>query len=257
MSASLAPRAARLLLLLCALPQTALATPISIGSKFNSTSIPADGRFIWFNAHLTSFPNEAGSLFFSGLQVFVNDPTAGEDRTYSIPNALITFLTGAGTQATSFSSALNRWETTIYLGSAHNDPFFAGLALQPTVNHRSSNPVTWSGEVITPSANFLGDNFQWQWSAAVYTSFSTDYNALGVTAVDGAGASQSGTPLNYTGFVVGGARGGGGSNFTGSNSATGSFVPTFDTVPAPVPEPSTLLLVSLGFAVALVRRRVD
>jgi hypothetical protein len=68
----------------------------------------------------------------------------------------------------------------------------------------------------------------WQWGAAAYTSFSMAYNSLGVKPVDDNKASQyknsdhAGTPENFKTFVVGGARGGGGSNFTGSYSGTGS-----------------------------------
>lgn len=67
-----------------------------------------------------------------------------------------------------------------------------------------------------------------QWGASVYTSFDTDYNALGVKPVDDNKASEyknsdhAGTPENFKPFVTGGATGGGGSNYTGSYSATGS-----------------------------------
>jgi hypothetical protein len=71
----------------------------------------------------------------------------------------------------------------------------------------------------------------WKWAAAVYTSFNSDYNALGVKPVDDNKASQyknsdhAGTPENYKQFVTGGARGGGGSNYTGSLSGTESVGP--------------------------------
>ncbi len=59
-------------------------------------------------------------------------------------------------------------------------------------------------------------------------NFGADYNSLGVKPVDDNKASQNknsdhaGTPENFKSFVIGGARGGGGSNFTGSYSGTGS-----------------------------------
>lgn len=68
----------------------------------------------------------------------------------------------------------------------------------------------------------------WQWGAAAYTNFDTHYNGLGVNPVDDNKASQyknsdhAGTPENFKSDVTGGARGGGGSNFTGSYSGTGS-----------------------------------
>jgi hypothetical protein len=88
------------------------------------------------------------------------------------------------------------------------------------------NPVTWKG-TFSSSAPF---SLQWQWGAAVYTTFSTNYNSLGVkpthsTTIDAYhNGDQAGTPENFKADVTGGARGGGGSNFTGSLSATGCAV---------------------------------
>jgi hypothetical protein len=86
------------------------------------------------------------------------------------------------------------------------------------------NPVTWSGTI---SSDTPGVTINWQWAAAVYTSFSSDYTLLGVKPVDDKTASQyqnsdhAGTPENFKQFVIGGARGGGGANYTGSYSGTG------------------------------------
>jgi hypothetical protein len=85
--------------------------------------------------------------------------------------------------------------------------------------------VIWQA---TFSSNTSGLTVNWQWGAAVYTNFSTKYNDLGVKPVDDNKASKyknsdhAGTPEDFKAYVIGGARGGGGSNFTGSYSATGS-----------------------------------
>jgi len=86
------------------------------------------------------------------------------------------------------------------------------------------NPVTWQGHFSsdTPSVSV-----NWQWGAAVYTNFNTDYNAVQVKPLDSATAQyhnsdHAGTPEAFRQAVLGGARGGGGSNYTGSYSATGS-----------------------------------
>ena len=79
-----------------------------------------------------------------------------------------------------------------------------------------------------------GLKIQWQWAAAVYriAMFGADYNALGVKPVDDNKASvyqnsdHAGTPENFRRDVIGGARGGGGSNFTGSYSGTAASLPT-------------------------------
>jgi hypothetical protein len=71
----------------------------------------------------------------------------------------------------------------------------------------------------------------------VYTSFTTDYNALGVkaghqTACGQHNGDHAGVPEGVNNqnrpwkqFVTGGARGGGGSNWTGSWSGTQSVSP--------------------------------
>src|SRR5262249_22678755 len=61
----------------------------------------------------------------------------------------------------------------------------------------------------------------------------------GVKPVDDNNASayqnshHAGTPENFRNFVTGGARGGGGSNFTGSYSATASVTPSLFVPPPP------------------------
>jgi hypothetical protein len=142
-----------------------------------------------------------------------------------VPDTLITFSPSATTATTTFNTGTNTWETTVPSSLAKN-VFLSGLAYQLPVNFPGGiNPVTWSG---TFSADTAGVGFSWKWGAAVYTSFSSNYNALGVKPVDGStknpyhNSDHAGTPENFKSFVTGGARGGGGSNFTGSYSATAS-----------------------------------
>ena len=132
---------------------------------------------------------------------------------------------------TTFSNG--HWVTTVPLAGLAGSIFFDGVAVQsppPSGFPGGINPVTWRGTFfcITP-----GITVDWQWAAAVYanTSFGSDNNQLGVKPVDDNKASiyqnsdHAGTPENFKAFVVGGARGGGGSNFTGSLSATDACVP--------------------------------
>jgi hypothetical protein len=85
--------------------------------------------------------------------------------------------------------------------------------------------VTWAGQFLSDTP---GVSVNWKWAAAVYTTFSTDYNAVGVKPVDDNEASQyqnsdhAGTPEAFKPFVIGGARGGGRLQLTGSYSGTGS-----------------------------------
>jgi len=93
--------------------------------------------------------------------------------------------------------------------------------------------VTWQGSF---SSDVAGITASWKWGAAVYKSsspISPDYNTLGVKPTHTraclyANSDHAGTPEGvdpntgelFKSAVTGGARGGGGSNWTGSWSST-------------------------------------
>ena len=116
------------------------------------------------------------------------------------------------------------WVTRVPSSGLAGNTFFSALSyLVPTNLPGGIKNVTWSGTI---SSDTPGVSVQWKWAAAVYTTFSSDYNAVGVKPVDDTKASiyknsdHAGTPENFKSFVIGGATGGGGSNYTGSLSGT-------------------------------------
>jgi len=215
-----------------------------ISSNFNGTSIAA-GNTVWFNSHM----KVSGLSSARPTTVNITNVTiAFGGQTYTMPDATIIFSPSASSATTRFDTASNRWISIVPTSQAGADPFMTGLGLlMPNGLAGGQNPVVMQA-TFSSDANVSID---WQWSAAVYTNLSSDYNDLGVLSVDGGG--QSGTPTNFERFVVGGARGGGGSNFTGSNSATGHVTLTGQ----PVPEPTTLFLLGTGLAgvAAKLRKR--
>jgi hypothetical protein len=76
---------------------------------------------------------------------------------------------------------------------------------------------------VSGSASF---SLEWQWGAAVYAGFSSDYNSLGVKPLNSAtldtyrNGDPAGTPESFKSQVVPGATGNGGTNWTGSYSPT-------------------------------------
>jgi hypothetical protein len=192
-------------------------TQTTIASNFNGNSI-AGGNTIWFNSNfdLTSGATDGLTLFFTGQTITSNDFTV------SVPDSEVIFSSSATSATTTFDTTNNMWVTTVPLGFG-DDIFLSGLAYQvpPGGLPGGENPVTWSG-TISGSSPF---SIQWKWGAAVYTSFS-DYNSIGVKPVHSTSldaynnGDMAGTPENEKNFVIGGARGGGGSNWTGSWSAT-------------------------------------
>jgi hypothetical protein len=147
----------------------------------------------------------------------------------SVPNGVIGFSPSA-TCATTFSN--NTWTTTVPI-SGSDEIVLTGLAFPlPSGLPGGINPVTWSGIF---SSSVPGVSVQWQWGAAVYMCLPPApdvYNFLNVkpthqNACNVNNGDHAGTPENssFKQCVTGGARGGGGSNFTGSWSGTGSTGP--------------------------------
>lgn len=231
--------------ILVALNSVARADVVSvISSNFNGTSI-SGGSTVWVNSHMKV--NGLSSTNQTTVNIS-NVTIAIGGQTYVMPDATIIFSPTATSATTSFNSATNRWVSIVPTNQAGADPFMTGLGLLvPTGGIPGGmNPVIMQA-TFSSDANVSID---WQWSAAVYTDFSADYNDLGVLTVD-SGGEQSGTLRNFERFVTGGARGGGGSNFTGSNSATGHVQLTG----SQVPEPTTLLLLGSGLVGLAARTR--
>ncbi|HTA67310.1 MAG TPA: hypothetical protein VK776_03505 [Bryobacteraceae bacterium] len=214
-------------------------SPCLISSNFNGTPI-AGGNYVWFNSAF-SLPGFDPSQLTSPLTITFNAVTItftanGTPYTVNAPNASITYNPGATTATTTFTPGTpGQWTTTLPTTHLAGSNFLDAVEflVPPGGLPGGIGPVTWQGTFSSTASTI---NVQWQWAAAVYTAFGTDYNTLGVKPVDDNHGSayqnsdHAGTPENFKQFVTGGARGGGGSNYTGSYSGTGSC-PT--STPAP------------------------
>jgi hypothetical protein len=197
--------------------------PSAITSNFNGTAI-ADGDYIWFNAVFKpSGAGSGGTVDFDNGKVTLTTK-GGTVYTIPVPPSTVTFSTAATQATTTFDGT--RWQTTVPANYTGNI-FLGGVGYQvPAGGLPGGSPsVVWS-ESMTSTISTLKLN--WQWAAAVYTAFSIDNTLLGVKPVDSNSLSpyqnsdHAGTPENFRSSVTGGARGGGGSNFTGSYSGTGT-----------------------------------
>lgn len=195
-----------------------------IRANFNGTAI-AGGSTIWFTSVM-----KASGLGSSPVTIFVRRSSivfSANGTNYSVPapDANITFSPSATSATVSFNSSKNQWQVTVpSSGLAGNTLLDAAQFVVPVGGLPGGiKNVTWNA---TFSADTAGISINWQWAAAVYTSFNTNYANLGVKPVDDTKASQyqnsdhAGTPENYKTSVTGGATGGGGSNYTGSYSST-------------------------------------
>ena len=197
------------------------------GSNFNGTPI-AGGDYVWFNAVLKVKGIDVSSeTTIQLIQSTISFAAGGTTYLLNVPDGFITFSPTATEATTTFDGVA--WNTVVPSSFSKN-VFLDGLVFQVPAGGLPGgiNPVTWSGTFKSDQA---GVTVEWQWGAAVYTQFSTDDTALGVKPVDGGqsnpypNSDHAGTPENFKPFVTGGARGGGGSNWTGSYSGTNAVVP--------------------------------
>jgi hypothetical protein len=191
----------------------------SISYQFNGNGI-GGGNYIWFNSVLklnSPVPSSGLKIDFTGQTI------SSSAFSLSPPNSEIAFSWSAVTATTTFNTTTNMWVTTVPAGFGDNT-FLSGLAYQvpnPGLSGEA-RPVIWSINV-SGSAYF---SIQWQWGAAVYASFNSDYNALGVKPLNSAtlddyqNGDPAGTPESFKSQVIPGATGNGGTDWTGSYSPT-------------------------------------
>jgi hypothetical protein len=191
----------------------------SMVSSFNSTPIPA-GRYLWLNSVFDpgSF-GTTGDVNFYVTNARVSAIVSGQYVYLDLPNSHIRFSSNVTTATTQYIS--NVWETQVPLNFTGN-VFMDGLSYQlPGDMPGSLSNITWSATVASDMA---GVSYAWKWSAAVYSVFSANAG-LNIKPVDGsvqnlyANADRAGTPENYKQYVAAGAKGNGGTNYTGDYSA--------------------------------------
>ena len=208
---------------------TACSQQSSNSSNFNGTQISA-GDYIWFNANFQVSGTVAEGTTLTLTSATISFSANGNNYVLPAPNAMVMFSASYGCISTTFNNATNTFITTVPLSSS-DEVFLDGLAYQVPAPGLPGgiNPIVWQGDF---SSNVSGLQIGWKWGAAVYTQFTTDYNAVGAkpshtSACAYNNSDHAGTPegVNNQGtpwkdFVIGGARGGGGSNWTGSWTGT-------------------------------------
>lgn len=226
---------------------------------------PGTPDSLWFNAVLieSSAPVTPGTVTFIGQTITFYDPNTGS-VTLHLPDSEIVFSSTATTATTTFTGG--KWVTTVPTGANDGNVFLSGYTYVPPsggMGHiNSPQGVYWSGTFTST----YGATLNWKWAAASYVSFSSTYASLNVKPIDATtGSSYSngdhaGTPEAFTtpGNNVQGGRGGGGSNWTGSYSASKGVCPGS---PPSVPEftdgsiaISALIVVLLPLLLVLRRR---
>ncbi len=197
----------------------------SSSANFNGTAVPA-GRTLWFTSVVKAKGIGSSPVIVNVTQAVVSFTANNTPYSIALPNFAVTFVPGGTTATISYGSG--GWTESV--PAAIDGNVLVGAGEYPVTSNLPGgiHNVTMTATFNTTQS---GITLQWAWSAAVYSQFSTDYSALGVKPVDDNKMSQyknsdhAGTPENYKSYVVGGAMGGGGSNYTGSLSGTSSVTP--------------------------------
>lgn len=201
-----------------------------ITSNFNGTAIPA-GDYLWFSSVAKVQGVGSSPVTLDVTDATISFTADGAPYTLDVPDSTITLnpsLNGkTGVANTSYGAS--GWTVTAPTNFSGN-VLLSGLEWQ-AVNGLPGGiqNVTWSADF---TASVSGLNVNWQFACAVYTEFASSLSGVQVKTVDDNHADvyqnsdHAGTPENYKSFVTGGAMGGGGSNWTGSYSATASVQPS-------------------------------
>jgi hypothetical protein len=219
--------------------------PHDIQYNFNGTQIifqsTPGGSYVWFisDGKVSGLPsNKKVVLHISSQSITI--PATGSSPQYivPVPDAFITFDPAATLATTTFDTVNNVWRMTFPPSGMSGNIFYGGAAFKvPAAGLPGGiKNVDWKGTFTTDTA---GLSVNWQWSAANYANFTSDYNSIAAKPTDDNQASayknsdHAGTPegtdpstmKGWKNNVVGGASGGGGGNYTGSGSSTISFKP--------------------------------
>ena len=188
--------------------------------KFN-TNPCAPNRFIWFNSTIkvSGKSSSPTTLFIqNGVITFRANNT---NYTVPVPKAQITFSNSVTTPATWFNTSSQTWEIEVPYNTS-GDVFAGGVRFPIPASGLPANinPVTWCADFSASSPNL---NVKWEWGAAVYSAFSSNYNSLVVSTVDG--SNQAGTPVAYKSKLLPGGTGTGGYYYCGYKAPYKQFEP--------------------------------
>jgi hypothetical protein len=194
-------------------------TNSQVCGNFNSQN--PGGGYVWFNAHLNCNPGKACTIYCQGASVTLtcND---GKTYTFPVPDCQVNFSPKCSSGSCEFNGT--QWITTLPC-SGDDQIFLSGCGIPWQSDFANCKSVCWNGNF---TCNTTGVNCNWQWSGACYNCNLSNCGSVNVKPCHNVpcgypSGDQAGTPENCKSSCQGGACGGGGSNFTGSWSSTGSF----------------------------------
>jgi uncharacterized repeat protein (TIGR01451 family) len=211
-----------------------------IKSNFDGTKvepIAGEPQWVWFNSVIKQkgVTSSGGTIKVTNQHITIK-LHSGEVITVSVPNATLIFFTTTKTGQGSTEFKGGEWVTRVPIVNGKvfgDDIFMAGLAwhIPAGVQIASAEPVTWEADFTASAGMNTNPLLEWQWAAAVYSKLSATeagYNEMEVKPLHSTTEDKyptgdnAGTPEKpaVQALHTEGARGGGGSNYTGSYSGT-------------------------------------
>src|ERR1700693_6203307 len=186
---------------------------------FNGTSIPTS-RYLWFTANMKASGISSTGATINFTNSVISITSNNGNFTYPTRDGKIVFSPSATCATTTFNGT--QWVTTVPV-SGSDVVLLSALGIKPTVDLKGAK-IKWCASF---TANKSGISVNWKAGTAVYISDMTEpnYNTLGVkpthtNACLYNNSDHAATPENEKKYLVAGAAGGGGSNYTGSWSST-------------------------------------
>lgn len=197
-------------------------------TDFNSSSNAGTATSLWLSVKTKlaagNLPNNGDFILFSGGTLTLNGVTSTPMVTNSpIPAGKIIADNTVSAPVTTYDAVTNSWTTKVPPGYTSSAIFItAGIF------NSSNGFVAGSGKNSVIKGNFYSNRPQfsssWMYGLACYQPQFTYASVAGANQVlPISGGQPVGTPTTQTGHLVAGGSGGGGSNYTGSNSSTDGY----------------------------------
>lgn len=195
-------------------------------TNFNSSSNPATPTTLWVNIHTKlngQLSDNGDFILFTNGTITLSGITASWSTSAVAAGKIIADST-VSAPVTYFNAAYNMWITKVPLGYSSADIFIAGQAITSSSGYVAgiSKHTIVKGEF---HSNRTGVASSWFYGAACYQPLFTNASVGAPGIIQSvSGAVNAGTPASQQSNLVAGGTGGGGSNYTGSNSSSDSYL---------------------------------
>jgi len=157
------------------------------------------GYYLWFSSSFTvnGLPwHDSKPVTLTMTNASITLTSGNQTYNIPVPNGTLTLMPGATSPSTMFNASNNAWQTQ---AQAKNgiEAFISGVAFSAPINLSSADKVSWSATITSDTP---GVTVQWEVLTQAFSKFTTNYNSLGVLAVEG--SDEAGTPEHFECYEI-------------------------------------------------------